>query len=165
MIRARNRVGLLRVITRVLGVLGLRIDRATVEADGDFFLKTFFVVDSHGAKIEDFDSLERIKNAIRDAIDGGFDLAMSGRSEIVPRRRAGVGGLVSGEEKGRTVRFFEMMDGFLKNDPVSLQKDILDHVEFTVARSRFNIDDFEAYQVAFIYFFSIFLIFLDAFLD
>ncbi|KAH7651855.1 starch phosphorylase protein [Dioscorea alata] len=144
-IRARNRVGLLRVITRVLGVLGLRIDRATVEADGDFFLKTFFVVDSHGAKIEDPESLDRIENAIRDAIDGGFDLAMSGRSEIVPRRRAGVG-LVSGEEKGRTVRFFEMMDGFLKNDPVSLQKDILDHVEFTVARSRFNIDDFEAYQ-------------------
>ncbi|KAG7019601.1 Glycogen phosphorylase 1 [Cucurbita argyrosperma subsp. argyrosperma] len=41
---------------------------------------------------------------------------------------------------------FELMDGFLKNDPVSLQKDILDHVEYTVARSRFSFDDFEAYQ-------------------
>ncbi|KAA8519744.1 hypothetical protein F0562_014000 [Nyssa sinensis] len=41
---------------------------------------------------------------------------------------------------------FGLMDGFLKNDPISLQKDILDHVEYTVARSRFSFDDFEAYQ-------------------
>nr|KYP51859.1 Glycogen phosphorylase 1 [Cajanus cajan] len=42
---------------------------------------------------------------------------------------------------------FSLMDGFLKNDPLSLQKDILNHVEYTVARSRFSFDDFEAYQV------------------
>lgn len=39
------------------------------------------------------------------------------------------------------------MDGFQKNDSMSLQKDILNHVEYTVARSRFSFDDFEAYQV------------------
>ncbi|KAJ0985992.1 hypothetical protein J5N97_004348 [Dioscorea zingiberensis] len=144
-IRARNRIGLLRTITRVLGVLGLRIDRATLEQDGDFFVKTFFVVDSHGAKIEDPESLDRIRNAIRDAIDGSFDQTVGGSSGIAQRRRAGMG-LDSGEEKGKAERVFEMMDGFLKNDPVSLQKDILDHVEFTVARSRFSFDDFEAYQ-------------------
>lgn len=52
-----------------------------------------------------------------------------------------------GEKKAKAERMFGLMDGFLKNDPISLQKDILDHVEYTVARSRFSFDDFEAYQV------------------
>lgn len=51
-----------------------------------------------------------------------------------------------GERRAKAERMFGLMDGFLKNDPISLQKDILDHVEYTVARSRFNFDDFEAYQ-------------------
>nr|GMC84870.1 glycogen phosphorylase 1-like [Ipomoea batatas] len=42
-IRARNRIGLLKVITRVFGVLGLKIDRAVVEFQGKFFVKRFFV--------------------------------------------------------------------------------------------------------------------------
>ncbi|ONK73892.1 uncharacterized protein A4U43_C03F650 [Asparagus officinalis] len=40
----------------------------------------------------------------------------------------------------------ELMDGFLKSDQVSLQKDILDHVEYTVSRWGVSFDDFEAYQ-------------------
>ncbi|XP_022720993.1 glycogen phosphorylase 1-like isoform X2 [Durio zibethinus] len=38
------------------------------------------------------------------------------------------------------------MDGFLKNVPISSQKDILHHVEYAVAQSRFSFDDFETYQ-------------------
>ncbi|KAF9683605.1 hypothetical protein SADUNF_Sadunf04G0031300 [Salix dunnii] len=107
-IRARNRIGLLQVITRVFKILGLLIVRATVEMDeggsgggGECFIKTFYVSDSHGNRIEDDQSLEKIKKALIDAVDGG-----------------------GGEVK----------------------KDILDHVEYTVARSRFSFDDFEAYQ-------------------
>ncbi|XP_020272772.1 glycogen phosphorylase 1-like isoform X2 [Asparagus officinalis] len=60
-------------------------------------------------------------------------------------RKAGLG-FEFGDRKAKAERMLELMDGFLKNDPVSLQKDILDHVEYTVARSRFSFDDFEAYQ-------------------
>ncbi|ONK80408.1 uncharacterized protein A4U43_C01F17340 [Asparagus officinalis] len=42
-------------------------------------------------------------------------------------------------------RMLELMDGFLKSDPVSLQKDILDHVEYTVSRWGVSFDDFKAY--------------------
>ncbi|XP_010919434.3 uncharacterized protein [Elaeis guineensis] len=150
-IRARNWIGLLQVITRVFKILGLRIERATIEVEGEFFVKRFLVVDSHGAKIEDPESLDRIERALRDAIDGAADRTPAGpgtarlgsRSLVV--RRAG---LVpeSGEGKAKAERMFSLMDGFLKNDPISLQKDILDHVEYTVARSRFSFDDFEAYQ-------------------
>ncbi|EHA8588310.1 hypothetical protein COCNU_scaffold004706G000010 [Cocos nucifera] len=151
-IRARNRIGLLQVITRVFKILGLRIERATVEVEGEFFVKRFLVVDSHGAKIDDPESLDRIERALRDAIDAAADrtpvgpgTARLGSRRLVVRRA----GLVpeSGEGKAKAERMFSLMDGFLKNDPISLQKDILDHVEYTVARSRFSFDDFEAYQV------------------
>lgn len=145
-IRARNRIGLLQVITRVFKVLGLRIDKATVEFEDDYFTKTFFVSDSHGNKIENLESIDRIKKALMDAI-GGDDLTIStgpATRGIVVRKP----GLLSSslDRTAKAERMFELMDGFLKNDPVSLQKDILDHVEYTVARSRFSFDDFEAYQ-------------------
>ncbi|XP_052723045.1 uncharacterized protein LOC108343809 isoform X1 [Vigna angularis] len=66
-------------------------------------------------------------------------------SGVVVRRSGLVDGV--GERRAKAERMFTLMDGFLKKDPLSLQKDILNHVEYTVARSRFNFDDFEAYQV------------------
>ncbi|RVW95820.1 Glycogen phosphorylase 1 [Vitis vinifera] len=132
------------VITRVFKVLGLHIDKATVEFEGDFFTQKFFVTDSHGRKIEDQENLDRITKALLEAIDGGggwgteTSVGPSTRGIVV--RRAGLG------PKPQAERMFALMDRFLSNDPVSLQKDILDHVEYTVARSRFSFDDFEAYQ-------------------
>lgn len=61
-------------------------------------------------------------------------------------RRPGLAEAI-GERRAKAERMFSLMDGFLKNDPLTLQKDILNHVEYTVARSRFSFDDFEAYQV------------------
>ncbi|KAI3800849.1 hypothetical protein L1987_28947 [Smallanthus sonchifolius] len=106
------------------------ISSVTVEkdvADGTIF---FVVTDLGGSKIEDKESLIKIENALKEAVNDG----------VVLRKPGFVGG------KKKTDRMFELMDGFLKNDPVSLQKDILHHVEYTVARSRFSFDDFEAYQ-------------------
>ncbi|RDX93826.1 Glycogen phosphorylase 1, partial [Mucuna pruriens] len=150
-VRARNRIGLLQVITRVFKVLGLSIDRATVEFEGDFFVKKFYVTDSHGNKIEDEESLERIKRALAEAVvggggDGTVSVAKTAANRGVVVRRPGfVEGV--GERRAKAERMFSLMDGFLKNDPLSLQRDILNHVEYTVARSRFSFDDFEAYQV------------------
>lgn len=148
-IQARNRIGLLRVITRVFKVLGLTIERATVEFEGDFFIKSFHVTGSDGKKIEGVENLERIRNALMEAIDGGGDaiggpMQASGRGVVVKKSVPGLESL--GERRAKAEKMFGLMDGFLKNDPMSLQKDILDHVEYTVARSRFNFDDFEAFQ-------------------
>ncbi|KAL5576687.1 hypothetical protein UlMin_018386 [Ulmus minor] len=144
-IRARNRIGLLQVITRVFNVLGLRIDKASVEFEGEFFSKKFFVTDSHGKRIEDEESLTRIRNALMEAIDGDGVVSVGPTTRGVVVRRPGLG-MESGERRAKAEKMFALMDGFLKNDPISLQKDILNHVEYTVARSRFNFDDFEAYQ-------------------
>ncbi|XP_034213185.1 glycogen phosphorylase 1-like [Prunus dulcis] len=149
-IRARNRIGLLQVITGVFKVLGLHVEKATVEFEGDFFVKRFFVTDSHGAKIADPDSLDRIKKALTDAIEDGGTVSMGPASPTtrgVMVRRPGSGlGMSLGSDSAKAERMFRLMDGFLKNDSISLQQDILRHVEYTVARSRFNFDDFEAYQ-------------------
>lgn len=96
--------------------------------------------------------MERIKRALTEAIggngDGGGKVSVSTANRGIVVRRAG---LVEGfgERKAKAERMFSLMDGFLKNDPFSLQKDILHHVEYTVARSRFSFDDYEAYQVLF----------------
>lgn len=132
-------------------VLGVRVEKAVVEFEGEFFVKKFFVNGSDGKKIEKVEHLEKIQKALMEAIGGGDDggvspssaVAVSGRGVVV--RKAGLM-MEFGDRKVKVEKMFELMDGFLKNDTVSLQKDILDHVEFTVARSRFNFDDFEAYQ-------------------
>ncbi|XP_062095779.1 uncharacterized protein LOC133801551 [Humulus lupulus] len=145
-IRARNQIGLLQVITRVFKVLGLSIDKASIEFEGEFFVKKFFVTDSHGNKIVDEESLEKIRNALMDAIGGDGDGDVVGpatRGVVVRRPALGMG---TGERKAKAERMFALMDGFQKNDSMTLQKDILNHVEYTVARSRFSFDDFEAYQ-------------------
>ncbi|CAM8998225.1 unnamed protein product [Rhodiola kirilowii] len=148
LIRARNRIGLLQRTTSVFKVLGLKVEKATVELKGEFFVKTFFVTDSSGRKIEDGEGLDRIVRALREAIEeggggGGVSVGPTGRGVVM--RKPGLV-LGSGDGKVKAERMFGLMDGFLRNDPYSLQKDILHHVEFTVPRSRFSFDDFEAYQ-------------------
>ncbi|XP_058095792.1 uncharacterized protein LOC131241132 isoform X2 [Magnolia sinica] len=149
-IKARNKIGLLQIITRVFKVLGLRIEKASVEFEGEFFIKRFFVTDSHGNKIEDRESLNLIEKALLDALEDGDGVAAAAGPAAAASRGLAVrrAGLLPdlGEKRAKAERMFHLMDGFLKNDPVSLQKDILDHVEYTVARSRFSFDDFEAYQ-------------------
>ncbi|WCJ27091.1 Glycogen phosphorylase [Euphorbia peplus] len=145
-IHTRNRIGLLQVITRVFHVLGLRVEKATISSEGDYLTKTFYVTDANGNRIEDSGSLEKIKKALFDAVDerdGEAVVKIGPMTRGVEVRTRGLG---FGDGRAKAERMFGLMDGFLKNDPVSLQKDILDHVEFRVARSRFNFDDFEAYQ-------------------
>lgn len=94
--------------------------------------------------------MERIKRALSEAIGGDGEGKVSltkstaANRGIVVRRAGFVEGF--GERKAKAERMFSLMDGFLKNDPFSLQKDIIHHVEYTVARSRFSFDDYEAYQ-------------------
>jgi starch phosphorylase len=42
---------------------------------------------------------------------------------------------------------YSLMDSYIKNDVLAVQKSIVNHVEYTLARSRYRFDDFEAYQV------------------
>ncbi|KAJ0927645.1 putative glycogen phosphorylase [Helianthus annuus] len=131
-IRTQDKMGIiLDVITRVLK--GFKVENFNVqfEEKEDCFVVKFVVTDLGGKKIEDEESLIKIESALKEVVNEGVVLRKVG---FVGKSKTGPG------------RMFELMDGFLKNDPGSLQKDILHHVEYTVARSRFSFDDFEAYQ-------------------
>ena len=49
----------------------------------------------------------------------------------------------TGQEK-----LWGMMDSYIGSDQRSIQRSIVNHVEYTLARTRFNFDDFGAYQAA-----------------
>lgn len=92
--------------------------------------------------------MDKIKKVLMQAIESGergaaeVKTGSTGRGIVVRRP-----GLRLGENRAKVERMFGLMDRFLKNDPATLQNDIVNHVEYTVARSRFSFDDFEAYQV------------------
>ncbi|KAK9859846.1 hypothetical protein WJX84_005863 [Apatococcus fuscideae] len=61
-------------------------------------------------------------------------------------RRPQVGGTRDADQ--RTALLYGLMDTFKKSDVLSIQQSIVNHVEYTIARSRYKFDDQEAYQAA-----------------
>lgn len=45
-------------------------------------------------------------------------------------------------------KMWELMSSYIGNDQRSIQRSIINHVEYTLARTRFNFDNFGAYQAA-----------------
>ena len=43
---------------------------------------------------------------------------------------------------------YSLMDSYIKNDVLSVQESIIQHVEYSIGRTRYRFDDFEAYQAA-----------------
>lgn len=43
---------------------------------------------------------------------------------------------------------YSLMDSYIKNDVLSVQSSIVNHVEYSIGRTRYRFDDFEAYQAA-----------------
>ena len=51
-----------------------------------------------------------------------------------------------GEPKNGQEKMWELMSSYIGNDQRSIQRSIVNHVEYTLARTRFNFDDQGAYQ-------------------
>lgn len=73
-IYTHDRVGLLYDITKTLTRLGLSIDYAKISTKVDQAADVFYVRQIDGGKIVDEENLERIKNALFDAIDVNYEL-------------------------------------------------------------------------------------------
>jgi starch phosphorylase len=52
------------------------------------------------------------------------------------------------QRKEGNEKMWELMKSYLGNDRQSIQRQIVNHVEYTLARTRFNFDNFGAYQAA-----------------
>lgn len=54
-----------------------------------------------------------------------------------------------GEKDGKSnEKLWELMSSYIGSDKKSIQRSIVNHVEYTLARTRFNFDNFGAYQAA-----------------
>ena len=53
-------------------------------------------------------------------------------------------GMGTGSEKNEKI--WELMSSYIGTDKKSIQRSIVNHVEYTLARTRFNFDNFGAYQ-------------------
>eukprot|EP00798_Chlamydomonas_sp_ICE-L_P020335 gene20335-27097_t len=127
-----SRPGLLSTLTTAFHDLGLEVSRAVVNnADGKINDK-FFVRKASGGKVSDEQEIEEIVAALEVLLK-----AKTSRFAQRPKFKSG---------QGDTDRMETLMDTYMKNDVLSIQENIVKHVEYTMARSRYKFDDFEAYQ-------------------
>jgi starch phosphorylase len=52
------------------------------------------------------------------------------------------------KNKGTKEKMWELMSTYLPSNKETIQRQIVNHVEYTLARTRFNFDNFSAYQAA-----------------
>lgn len=130
-----NRPGLLGSLASTFTDLGLDVVRAEIGGKAGGVSDTFYVTTVEGAKVSDKDVA-----AIKQALE--VTLVSSGASAVTSRPKVAVPG--AAEERQDLLH--SLMDTFLKNDVLSIQQSIVNHVEYTLARSRYKFDDLEAYM-------------------
>mmetsp|Transcript_7971 Transcript_7971/g.35225 ORF Transcript_7971/g.35225 Transcript_7971/m.35225 type:complete len:1025 (-) Transcript_7971:236-3310(-) len=138
-IKATNRPGILQLMKTTLEDLGLNVEKTEVDMEGDLTADTFYVTGDNGAKVDDVYDLANIQQVIKVVLNAHYLKSNQGARpkdstsflETNPRQKD---------------LLYSLMDSYAKNDVLSVQKSIVDHVEYTLARSRYRFDDFEAYQ-------------------
>jgi starch phosphorylase len=136
-----NWPGILACVTLRFRDLDLQVVKASVELKDGFVFHKFLVTDNRGLKPQDAKTLNMIEKGLHAALDPVLWPELTTDGKLTK----GVG-LVGNPELQRRRRLMWLMDQYLKNDVLSIQKSIVDHVEYTIARSRFKFDDFEAYK-------------------
>lgn len=136
---APNWPGILASITDKFKVLELEVIKASVDLKDGFVFYKFCVQDQEGNAIVNFEQLKNVEKALRRVLNPALwsDLG----------KNVNLSHSIGDPETQRRRRLLWLMDQYLKNDVPSIQKSIVDHVEYTIARSRFKFDDFEAYKV------------------
>lgn len=135
---APNWPGILASITDKFKALELQVVNASADLkDGLVFYK-FFIQDLEGNAIVDAKYLEKVEEVLRRVLNPALwsDLG----------KNVNLSQNIGDPETQRRRRLLWLMDQYLKNDVPSIQKSIVDHVEYTIARSRFKFNDFEAYK-------------------
>eukprot|EP00897_Mesotaenium_endlicherianum_P010480 jgi/Mesen1/9460/ME000627S08837 len=150
-VSAPNRPGLLQLITCTFKDLGLDVGRAIVDLDDQGRVADkFFVADMKGQKVTDAKDIGHIKTCVQNVLNNDqhkiTNRTHSAARPVTVRSERGFTAGTSPEMRRKTELLYGLMDQYIKNDVLSIQKSIVDHVEYTVARSRYKFDDFEAYQ-------------------
>jgi starch phosphorylase len=152
-ILASNKPGLLNTVCCTLKDLGMDVARAEVETTNDQASDVFYVQDEAGKKLtkEAADNVAAVltsvlsqsycggstPGAVRHRKTGGDSRPAATVPEAATRTE---------DQKHRSQLLYSLMDTYLKSDVLSLQQSIINHVEYTVANSRYRFSNREAYQ-------------------
>eukprot|EP00210_Caulerpa_lentillifera_P003854 g3681.t1 len=134
-VQGKNKSGLLSSITSLFADLGLEVMKAEIgNQDGEILNRFYIVDDVSGGKLMETKDIDNVKTCIETLLTSG---------------RKNVGGGVRpdfGQTETASETLYTLMDTYIKNDVLSIQQSIVNHAEYTLARSRFNFDNQEAYQ-------------------
>ncbi|GLI61446.1 hypothetical protein VaNZ11_003810 [Volvox africanus] len=134
-VQAANKPGLLTSITALFRDLGVDVGKAVVDGDEVKINDTFYVRTLTGGKLSE----DKAADAVR-SLEVLLRSKPSSTDVSRPKFEA------QGQGQSGKARLYTLMDTYMKNDVLSIQEDIVNHVEYTLARSRVNFDNFEAYQ-------------------
>ncbi|KAI8103779.1 hypothetical protein M9435_006307 [Picochlorum sp. BPE23] len=130
--------GLLATLTSTFSSLGLDVRKADIKEKEGFMHDVFWVVKADGNRIEDGD-LPAVKSGLASIVACANQGSLSKR--VRPKLR------VRGAPEGnRAELLHELMDTYSTDSVLSIEQSIINHVEYTLARSRYKFDDLEAYM-------------------
>lgn len=123
--------------------LNLQVQKAEVNTVGNTLVSdTFYVVNAFGNRLSDAEiatTIERLEGLQTKVIAGsairpvGFE---SGTENL------------DKDEAGRMELIHRLKDLYIRNDVLSVQESIINHVEYTIGRSRYKFESSEAYHVS-----------------
>ena len=150
-ISAFNRPGLLQTVCATMQDLGLDVQRAEVDTSDSTASDSFYVQDGDGQKLSPATATN--VQAVLTTVLTQTEAAVAARKkhstrggDVRPPSTMPDGASLDDEEKHRSQLLFSLMDSYLKSDVLSLEQSIINHVEYTVASSRYKFDNREAYQ-------------------
>ena len=126
--------GLLATVTDGFKDLGLDVVKAEIRSRDGVAQDTFWVKKTDGGKVE-ASSIPHFTEALEIIVS-----SCSPSGSIRPKLK------VPGAPEARVDLLHELMDTYMDSSVLSIQRDIIHHVEYTLARSRYQFDDLEAYM-------------------
>eukprot|EP00894_Picocystis_sp_ML_P001991 jgi/Pico_ML_1/52508/g3204.t2 len=142
-IKASNRPGLLSAMTKTFRDLGIDVNKAVVDSANGVAVDTFYVLDSTGKKITSERDVRNVKSYIMTFLESIPTVGRIERPALAFLKQAQEG---TADERRKSQLLYNLMDTYTKNDVLSIQESIVNHVEYTLGRSRYKFDNFEAYQ-------------------
>ncbi|KAK3285146.1 Acid phosphatase pho1 [Cymbomonas tetramitiformis] len=143
-ISTETRPGLLNAVAQTLNDLGLNVNKAVVDTKDNMAADKFFVCDGDKKKILDDDDLHNIILCLRMTVDR--EAMKEGTLRPITRRYMEAHSEDDTIGKQRSEHLYNLLNTYIPNDVLSIQESIVNHVEYTIARSRYRFDDSEAYQ-------------------
>ena len=127
----------MQLLKSTLEDLGLSVERTEVDMEKDLTSDVFYVTGDDGARVDDPYDLANIEQVLVVVLNAHYR-----KSSGAPRppdgdvRRSTSG--PDGMKPRQKDLLYSLMDNYIKNDVLSVQSSIVNHVEYTLGRSRYR---------------------------